>query len=84
MPLHEFAWQPAMERAGFQRDALYLVRPDGYVALATREQPAAMLAAYLDARLIRPNAFDAETAAFALIEHRELTNLYRRPGYQPD
>jgi 2-polyprenyl-6-methoxyphenol hydroxylase-like FAD-dependent oxidoreductase len=34
LPLHLFAWQPKMRRAGLQRAALYLVRPDGYVALA--------------------------------------------------
>jgi 2-polyprenyl-6-methoxyphenol hydroxylase-like FAD-dependent oxidoreductase len=34
LPLHVFAWQNAMRRAGLAKDALYLVRPDGYVALA--------------------------------------------------
>jgi hypothetical protein len=34
LPLHFFAWQPEMRRAGFQNAAVYLVRPDGYVALA--------------------------------------------------
>jgi 2-polyprenyl-6-methoxyphenol hydroxylase-like FAD-dependent oxidoreductase len=34
LPLHLFAWQRQMRRAGLQRAAAYLVRPDGYVALA--------------------------------------------------
>ena len=34
LPLHVFEWQPSMRRAGFADGALYLVRPDGYVALA--------------------------------------------------
>lgn len=34
LPLHVFAWQPHMQRRGLARAALYLVRPDGYVALA--------------------------------------------------
>jgi 2-polyprenyl-6-methoxyphenol hydroxylase-like FAD-dependent oxidoreductase len=34
LPLHAFAWQVGMKRAGLQNGALYLVRPDGYVALA--------------------------------------------------
>jgi hypothetical protein len=34
LPLHVFGWERAHERAGLARDAAYLVRPDGYVALA--------------------------------------------------
>jgi 2-polyprenyl-6-methoxyphenol hydroxylase-like FAD-dependent oxidoreductase len=34
LPLHVFTWQPNMWRAGFTKAALYLVRPDGYIALA--------------------------------------------------
>ncbi|MDQ6886887.1 MAG: FAD-dependent oxidoreductase [Gemmatimonadota bacterium] len=34
MPLHTFAWTPMMDRAGLSRGAIYLVRPDGYIALA--------------------------------------------------
>jgi len=51
--LHEFMWQSAMERAGLRRDALYLVRPDGYIALALPEQRQVTLAAYLSAHAIR-------------------------------
>jgi 2-polyprenyl-6-methoxyphenol hydroxylase-like FAD-dependent oxidoreductase len=36
-PLHVFAWRAEMGRAGFARNATYLVRPDGYVASATPE-----------------------------------------------
>ena len=34
LPIHAFAWTPEMAHAGLMRGALYLVRPDGYVALA--------------------------------------------------
>src|SRR5262245_36656105 len=53
LPLHEFSWEDPMKRAGFRRNALYLVRPDGYVALAAAEQSRAVIASYLDARGIR-------------------------------
>lgn len=33
MPLREFGWHPRHEAAGFARNAHYLVRPDGHVAL---------------------------------------------------
>jgi hypothetical protein len=34
LPLHVFDWRPGYEAAGLVRDALYLLRPDTYVALA--------------------------------------------------
>src|SRR5262249_22099729 len=34
LPLHHFEWRQGMQRAGLLRSALYLVWPDGYVALA--------------------------------------------------
>lgn len=37
LPLHAFPWQPRMGRAGLRRGSLYLVRPDGHVALADPE-----------------------------------------------
>jgi hypothetical protein len=51
--LHEFGWLPGTERAGLQRDGLYLVRPDGYIGLAAHAQSSASLAAYLDSNAIR-------------------------------
>ena len=37
LPLHEWPWTPATQRAGLERDALYLVRPDGHVGFARSE-----------------------------------------------
>jgi 2-polyprenyl-6-methoxyphenol hydroxylase-like FAD-dependent oxidoreductase len=34
LPLHEYVWKDAMKGCGLARGATYLVRPDGYVALA--------------------------------------------------
>jgi 2-polyprenyl-6-methoxyphenol hydroxylase-like FAD-dependent oxidoreductase len=34
LPLHNFGWRSEHEKAGLARDALYLLRPDTYVALA--------------------------------------------------
>jgi hypothetical protein len=53
LPLHVFAWRPAMRRTGLRRDAVYLVRPDGYVALADSAASAEALTAYLDVRKIK-------------------------------
>ena len=43
-----------MKRTGLRRNAAYLVRPDGYVALADAEGSAATVASYLDERQLTP------------------------------
>jgi hypothetical protein len=50
LPLHRFAWGAGARRVGIARDALYLVRPDGYVALADEGADPATLRAYLAER----------------------------------
>ncbi|MCL2447606.1 MAG: FAD-dependent monooxygenase, partial [Polyangiaceae bacterium] len=35
LPMHVFPWSESAAGAGLERDSAYLVRPDGYVALAT-------------------------------------------------
>src|SRR5438270_286579 len=54
LPLHVFAWRPEMGRAGLRRNAVYLVRPDGYVALADPAGSAAAVTSYPDARNLTP------------------------------
>jgi hypothetical protein len=48
LPLHQFDWSDAAGTAGFERDGAYVVRPDGYVGVASARQDAAGLNAYLD------------------------------------
>ena len=45
--LHEVPWSVRTHRAGLERDAAYLVRPDGYVAIAIPNQASAVLATFL-------------------------------------
>jgi 2-polyprenyl-6-methoxyphenol hydroxylase-like FAD-dependent oxidoreductase len=54
LDLHRFPWSPEMRKAGVKQDALYLVRPDGYVALAEARGDAERLEAWLDAHGITP------------------------------
>jgi 2-polyprenyl-6-methoxyphenol hydroxylase-like FAD-dependent oxidoreductase len=54
LPVHVFPWRPTMKASGLSRDASYLVRPDGYVALASAAPGAREIAKYLDARQVRP------------------------------
>lgn len=52
--LHKFAWTAEAEAAGLVRDALYLVRPDGHVALASTTQDVSVLRTYLSRFEIAP------------------------------
>ncbi len=53
LALKEFPWTPDARRAGLARNAIYLIRPDGYVAYASRSQAVPKLAAYLERFEIR-------------------------------
>jgi 2-polyprenyl-6-methoxyphenol hydroxylase-like FAD-dependent oxidoreductase len=50
LPLHVFPWRPETAQAGLLRNAAYLVRPDGYIALADAKGSAAAIVSYLAAR----------------------------------
>ena len=50
VPLHVFDWQPAYEAAGLRRNALYLLRPDTYVALADPDASLETLQRYCEDR----------------------------------
>jgi 2-polyprenyl-6-methoxyphenol hydroxylase-like FAD-dependent oxidoreductase len=53
LPLHLFPWSAAHGAAGLERDALYLLRPDTYVALADRAADPGTLAGYFSQRRLR-------------------------------
>jgi hypothetical protein len=54
IPLHVFAWRAEHERAGLTRDALYLLRPDTYVALVEPNGAPDVLDRYFGDQGIRP------------------------------
>ena len=54
LPLHVFAWQTDYAAAGLARDAIYLLRPDTYVALADGGGSPSAVERYLTERSIRP------------------------------
>jgi 2-polyprenyl-6-methoxyphenol hydroxylase-like FAD-dependent oxidoreductase len=51
--VHAFEWETAHAEAGFAKDAMYLVRPDGYVALATNVQDPVQIEQYLAQHRLR-------------------------------
>ena len=56
VPLHVFPWRAEYEAAGLARDALYLLRPDTYVALAEASGAAEALDRYFKDHGIPPAA----------------------------
>jgi hypothetical protein len=54
LPLHVFPYSAATRHAGLRRNAAYLLRPDGYVALAEPDGVADAVASYLDSRALAP------------------------------
>jgi 2-polyprenyl-6-methoxyphenol hydroxylase-like FAD-dependent oxidoreductase len=54
LPLHVFPWRAEIGRTGLRRNAVYLVRPDGYIALADSAAGATAITSYLDARKLSP------------------------------
>ena len=53
LPLHRYDWSPEHEKAGLARDALYLIRPDTYVALADSTGSARAIESYCAQRQLR-------------------------------
>jgi 2-polyprenyl-6-methoxyphenol hydroxylase-like FAD-dependent oxidoreductase len=67
LSLHSFAWTTRMEQSGLERDALYLVRPDGYVALADAESDLERLGRYFAIRGISTARSRSQTARVAAV-----------------
>jgi hypothetical protein len=54
LSLNVWPWSAESNRAGLRPDSVYLVRPDGYVALADPESRASRLSEYLDTWKVTP------------------------------
>lgn len=65
IPLHQFPWRSSMADAGVERDALYLIRPDGHVGLADGGGDPDRLRRYLARLGLRPAATVPSDEPFA-------------------
>ena len=54
LKLQTFAWRREMAHAGLRRDAAYLLRPDGYIAMVETDGKDGHIAAYLHTRQTAP------------------------------
>jgi hypothetical protein len=55
LAFHNFTWSKEAETVGLERDAIYLVRPDGHIALANEGKNVDLLERYISEWKIRPN-----------------------------
>jgi hypothetical protein len=46
--LHDFPWNREAREAGLLRNAAYVVRPDGHVAIMDRQADSTTISAYFD------------------------------------
>jgi 2-polyprenyl-6-methoxyphenol hydroxylase-like FAD-dependent oxidoreductase len=56
IPLHVFPWSAEAARAGLQRDVIYLIRPDGYIAMIDAHASANSISTYLDKHNLRSSS----------------------------
>jgi hypothetical protein len=54
LPLHAFAWDARVARTNLRRDAVYLVRPDGYLGYVAGSQDTGALERYVSDWSLRP------------------------------
>jgi 2-polyprenyl-6-methoxyphenol hydroxylase-like FAD-dependent oxidoreductase len=66
LPLHVFEWQARHGEVGLERDALYLVRPDTYVALAASPASVDVLERYAGTRGLSLGGSSPRTASSTL------------------
>jgi 2-polyprenyl-6-methoxyphenol hydroxylase-like FAD-dependent oxidoreductase len=60
LPLARFDWMPAMSDAGLVREAMYLVRPDSYLALVDPQADPEVLSRYFADRGMTPSASNSQ------------------------
>jgi hypothetical protein len=54
--LHHFEWRPEMRQSKLRPGALYLIRPDAYIALVNAERDPSQLRRYFAERGLRVNS----------------------------
>ena len=65
LPLHVFPWRPAYAASGLAEDALYVLRPNTYIALAQEAASTDELFRYFADRGLRLPGFTSEPAQIA-------------------
>jgi FAD binding domain len=71
IPLYIFEWGPEAERAGYLRDAVYIVRPDGYIGLADGTGDIVKISEYCDHYILHDKLNEMEVHHHPDLHHKK-------------
>jgi FAD binding domain len=71
IPLHIFEWGPEVKKAGYLKDAIYIVRPDGYIGLADRTGDIEKISAYCDKYILQDKLNEMEVHHHPDLHHKK-------------
>jgi len=71
IPLYIFEWKPEAETAGYLRDAIYIVRPDGYIGLADGTGDIVKISAYCDTYILHDKLNEMEVHHHPDLHHKK-------------
>jgi hypothetical protein len=71
IPLYIFEWNPEAEKAGYQKDAIYIVRPDGYIGLADGTGDTIKISAYCDKYILQDKLNEMEVHHHPDLHHKK-------------
>ncbi len=71
IPLHIFDWGPAAKAAGYLKEAIYIVRPDGYIGLTAGAGDITKISAYCDTYILHGKLNEMEVHHHPDLHHKK-------------
>jgi 2-polyprenyl-6-methoxyphenol hydroxylase-like FAD-dependent oxidoreductase len=71
IPLYIFEWGPETKKAGYLKDALYIVRPDGYIGLVDRTVDISKISKYCDTYILHDKLNQMEVHHHPDLDHKK-------------
>ena len=71
IPLYNFEWGPEAAAAGYVKNALYIIRPDGYIGLADRSGNIQKISDYCDMYILQNKMNEMEVHHHPDLEHKK-------------
>jgi hypothetical protein len=71
IPIYIFEWSPKAEKAGYRKDTIYIVRPDGYIGLAGVSGDTQKISAYCDTYILHDKLTEMEVHHHPDLHHKK-------------